>query len=132
MRLWDVRSRANARAVLPGRYPVSSVAFSPDGLTLASADESGYITLWDLATRSPRRVINADDDEVRALAFSPDGRTLASAGVSRDGPALGPRHRAGAADPGREPRPGQRPGVLPRRRHAHFGRSRRASTPLSR
>ena len=50
---------------------------------MASADESGFITLWDPGLPGPpRRVINADDDEGRTLAFSPDGRTPASAGVS--------------------------------------------------
>ena len=82
VRIWDV-GRRECQAVFTGRYSVGSVAFSPDGMTLASADESGFITLWDPDTRIPREVINADDEEVRALAFSPDGHTLASAGISR-------------------------------------------------
>src|SRR5262249_7471278 len=74
----------------PGRYSGAAAAFSPDGRTLASADESGFITLRDPDAATPRLVINADDEEVRALAFSPDGHTLASAGVSRTVPLLDP------------------------------------------
>ena len=45
--------RVDRRPCCRSRYQVASVAFSPDGLTLASADENGYITLWDVATRAP-------------------------------------------------------------------------------
>ena len=65
----------------PGRVVTdwSSVAFSPDGTTLASA--SGNSTyLWDVSTE--RRVATLTDpgtDGVYWAAFSPDGTTLALA-----------------------------------------------------
>src|SRR6185503_20332139 len=64
---------------------VLSLAFSPDGRTLASTGfdgaglTNGTITLWDLATGQPlRQTLNGHTDKVRALAFSPDGLVLAS------------------------------------------------------
>ena len=62
--------------------PVTSVAFSPDGKTLASGNTDGTIRMWDMASgrpigqpphRPPRRHLS--------VAFSPDGKTLASGNV---------------------------------------------------
>ena len=82
VRLWDWANR-RPLAVFPERYQVSAVTYSPDGSTLASADEGGFIHLRDSTSGRTRRVVRADDREVRALAFSPDGETLAAAGQSR-------------------------------------------------
>jgi WD40 repeat protein len=58
---------------------VSSVAFSPDGTLLASAQERSII-IWDVASRSPiGESLEGHDDWVRDAVFSPDGKLLASA-----------------------------------------------------
>jgi WD40 repeat protein len=59
---------------------VSSVAFSPDGKTLASVDWSGRIHLWDVASGTGIRQIGGAQGG-GPVAFSPDGKTLATAGV---------------------------------------------------
>lgn len=62
---------------------VTSVAFSPDGHTLAAtggADDVGAVWLWDTATGKLRTTINGHTDTVVSVAFSPDGHTLASSG----------------------------------------------------
>ncbi|MGW7594171.1 nSTAND1 domain-containing NTPase [Streptomyces rubiginosohelvolus] len=55
---------------------VESVAFSPDGKTLATAGKDGDVRLWNTATGAPRHIFKGHKDTVFSVAFSPDGRTL--------------------------------------------------------
>jgi WD40 repeat protein len=82
--LWDASSGAE-RAVLTGlRGMALSVAFTPDGRTLASGggdwDQFGEVALWDAATGRCRFVLQGHASWVEGVAFSPDSRTLVTVG----------------------------------------------------
>jgi RNA polymerase sigma factor (sigma-70 family) len=80
VRLWNAGTGALERTLKIGEAQPWSLAFSPDGKTLAvggqKGDGSGEVTLWDVQTGELKHTL----DQVRfvtAVAFSPDGKLVA-------------------------------------------------------
>src|SRR5258708_5715318 len=94
VQLWGVADPARPRELGPRLADddgaPSSVAFSPDGRTLAIGDDGGYVRLWDVARPASHTPageplpVDPNTSSINSLAFSPDGTTLA-AGASADG-----------------------------------------------
>jgi WD40 repeat protein len=89
-RLWRLEdAEARLLAILPGHAgPVTALAFSPDGKTLATGSGGGRglapgeARLWDGATGQLQAVLQGHTRPVQRLAFSPDGRLLATGAMS--------------------------------------------------
>jgi hypothetical protein len=82
LQIWDVGTRKPlvTRRASPG---VRSVAFSPDGLILATGHWEGDIKLRDPVTGKPLKTLAGHDSGANALAFSADNTLLASAGLDK-------------------------------------------------
>lgn len=84
---WDVSQPTHAQVtvrLVGHRYRARTVAFSPDGALIASADFAGSLRLWyrpngTTGSWSSRELLDAQTS-ISQIAFSPDGQLLAISG----------------------------------------------------
>lgn len=82
MRIWDV-STGKCLHTLQEHTDVRSVAFSPDGKTLAGGGDDRTLKIWDVSTGECFKTLQGHTDRIYSVAFSPDGKMLASGGEDK-------------------------------------------------
>ena len=60
---------------------IFSLAFSPDGKTLAGGGDNNIIKLWNLETKEAITTLTGNSRSVYSVTFNPDGQVLAGGGL---------------------------------------------------
>ncbi len=81
--VWDTATWQELAVLRGHALGVLGVAFSPDGMRLATAGADKTIKVWDSVTYQELMTLNGHTDQVYSVAFAPDGRRIVSS--SRDG-----------------------------------------------
>jgi WD40 repeat protein len=81
--IWDTQTHRRSAQLTGHKGFVYSVAFSRDGLLLASASVDRTVRVWDVGAAKCNAVLTGHTDSVYSAEFHPDGKRLASAGRDR-------------------------------------------------
>jgi ribosome assembly protein 4 len=83
--MFRIRPVTRASSTLEGHTEaVLSVAFSPDGKSLASGSGDTTVRIWDLTTETPVHTCEGHKHWVLFVSFSPDCKKIASGGMDHN------------------------------------------------
>jgi WD40 repeat protein len=81
--IWDTQTLSPTARLTGHTGFVHSVAFSSNGLLIASASSDRTVRVWEVAAAKCVAILTGHTDEVFAAVFHPDGKRMASAGRDR-------------------------------------------------
>jgi WD40 repeat protein len=76
---WNSKSWQHITTLEGHEWGVTSIAFSPDGQTIATGSYDQTIRFWDTGSGQPFHTLTGHNSSVRALQWSSDSQTLLSA-----------------------------------------------------
>ena len=85
--VWDLESAKQIRSFGAENGYVKSLAISPDGAHVASADSEGFLRIWDLENGDELWSLRCGLAQASDVAYSPDGKRLMLA-TRQDAPKL--------------------------------------------
>ncbi len=80
--IWDAATRRINHELLGHKAEITAIAFSSDGLSVATSDVEGFVNQWRVQTGTLAQSIAPQSFSANNIAFSPDGKRLASANES--------------------------------------------------
>lgn len=78
--LWSVDSKELVRTFSGHDLRVNTLAFSPNGQTLASGSNDNTVRLWEVNTGKQLHILEGHSSNIGTVAFTPDGGSLISSG----------------------------------------------------
>ena len=84
MLVYDVESRALLHKLGEPRYAFESLAFCPDGVTLATGCQDSTVRFWDVRSGREKGRYDWKLGPIYAVAVSPDGMRAAAGGFTKE------------------------------------------------
>jgi len=78
IQVWDVYSARHLTTLDGHTNNINDLAFSPDGMIIASASDDQSVRLWRVSDGELLHTLKGHADSVNSIVFSPDGMILAS------------------------------------------------------
>jgi WD40 repeat protein len=78
IRVWEVATGKSVLTIPSELYDFDTLAFSPDGRTVAASNITGILRVWEVLTGEELLRFRDDTSTVHALAFAPSGDFLAT------------------------------------------------------
>jgi WD40 repeat protein len=80
-KVWDVGTGTLLHSLEGHSHYINSVAYSPDGSTLATASFDDTAKVWDVDTGALLHSLEVHSNRLLSVAYSPDGSTLATGSI---------------------------------------------------
>jgi RNA polymerase sigma factor (sigma-70 family) len=75
--VWDLKREKLQRVLEVPGVDLFSIAFAPDGVTLATGGFAGEARLWNLATGDCHKSLKLGNSSLHSVSFAPEGNVLA-------------------------------------------------------